>query len=107
MISLTYDIKDFVESVKDKSYWDILTLLNQETTEAERMLYSRKTILADSYEKSKTYVIVMKKFITFLRYGVLSSKLSPGDVQLFVSVWRSLLERKEPGVPLRACPGRL
>lgn len=104
MVSLSYDLKEFVESIKDKSYWDLMTVLNQEATEAERMLYSSKTILADSYEKSKNYATVLKEFITFLRYGVLSSKLSTDDVQLFVSVCRNLMDRGERGVPLRACP---
>jgi hypothetical protein len=104
MISSACEIREFVECVKDKSYWDMLTLLIDETTEAERMLYSRKTIHTSKHLKSKTYARVLKEFITFLRHGVLSSKLSSEDVQLFISVYMSLLERKESGVPLRSLP---
>jgi hypothetical protein len=106
MISSSYEIREFIECVRDKSYWDMLTLLNDEATEAERMLYSRKTIPMDTHLRNKTYARVLKAFITFLRHGVLSSKLSPEDVQLLISVHRSLLERKEPVVPLRTLVNR-
>ena len=93
MISTSCDIKQFLSSLKDMDYSDILCSVEKEATDAERLFYRRKRGGASGDDDSSQYARLLKSFLFFLRYGVKPAGLNEGDYQLFQSVGKDLIQR--------------
>lgn len=85
MISTSYNMKEFIESVKDKNYFDVIYLTNHEATESERLSY-RKHEAPALNEHLSEYVNTLKGLILFMRHGIRAEGVSKGDFELFGSI---------------------
>ena len=95
MISSSFDIREFINAVEDKEYFDIIYLTDREATEVERRLYHPKTSLKAKKDGSQKYANQLKNFLSFLRYDVRPHTSSVEiDYQLFQSVLKKLEKRK-------------
>jgi hypothetical protein len=68
MLSLSFDICEFIEKVKDHSEQEIIYLADREATAAERHLY--KHCLKDSCEAARSYARLIKDIVLYMRHGV-------------------------------------
>jgi hypothetical protein len=75
MISPMCDFNDFLESVRDRDYLDVIYLADKEATEAERLKYRSRTRRLEPPEACAGYADVLKGFIRFMRYGVKSPSM--------------------------------
>ena len=91
MISKSYDIKEFIEAVKDKVYLDIIYMAHQEATEAERFFYRTRSSQNPESLESKKYADLLKDFISYLRYTVKPADIADENVRLFRSLSDNLL----------------
>jgi hypothetical protein len=83
MISNNCSFSDFVATIKDKSYDDIIYLADQEATAAERLLYRR--VAADDLKKicGQEYASILKDFIAFMRCDIRPKKSKNELFELF------------------------
>lgn len=89
MISPSFKISEFFDNVKDKSYLDIIYLSDQEATKAERLAY-RSRNQNQPLPECVLYAHVIKDFICYLRYGVLTQELSKENAAQFISIGAKL-----------------
>ncbi len=75
MISQSCDFDEFLESVRDRDYLDVIYLADKEATEAERLKYRSKTRRLVAPEACEGYADVLKGFIRYMRYGVKSPSM--------------------------------
>ena len=75
MISQSCDFDEFLESVRDRDYLEVIYLADKEATEAERLNYRSRTRRPAPPEACAGYADVLKGFIRFMRYGVKSSSM--------------------------------
>lgn len=94
MISPSFDIKQLMECIKNKSYLEVINILNTEATEAERLLFRRKPVTEETAWKSKVYADALKQFIFYLRYKVITRRMDTENAKLFVS-FHDGLQRSE------------
>ena len=75
MISQSCDFDEFLESIRDRDYLEVIYLADKEATEAERLKYRlrAKTILLP--HACAGYADALKGFIRFMRYGVKSPSI--------------------------------
>jgi hypothetical protein len=85
MISTSYNMKEFIEAVKDKNYFDVIYLTNHEATESERLSYRRREASSLNQNLSE-YVNTLKGLILFMRHGIKAKGVSSGDFDLFGSI---------------------
>lgn len=71
MISKQYDIRFFVDAVKDEDYYQILCLTNREATEAGRMAIRSKD---ENRKNVEEYANDLKTMLSYLRYNVRQKK---------------------------------
>jgi len=86
MISQSCDFDEFIESVKDRGYLDVIYLADKEATEAERLKYRSKTRRLVAPKACEGYADVLKGFIRYMRYGVKSPSMEDslrGGLQAF------------------------
>jgi hypothetical protein len=95
MISAACDFEQFVEAIKDKDYFEVVYLANQEATEAWRRSYRLRTSPGAQRQNSVAYEHVLKGFISYLRYGLTPPGLSGTDLALFQSVCDNLRKKKQ------------
>ncbi len=69
MISSNCDIREFISNLENKDFFEMIYLLDQEATEAERQLFNPKSKLAEKQICGPEYVSNLKNLIFFLRYG--------------------------------------
>ena len=81
MLSKHYDIKEFVEKIKGRSFDEVIFLTDQEATETERHLYknSRNTVK----KAARQYAVSLKDFILFIRYGVVTRSTRDLNLKVF------------------------
>lgn len=93
MISENCRIDEFVETVKNKTSWEALSLAVEEATWADRMAYrcERKTDF-------QTYSRQLKRLIGYLRYSVTPRRPRDKAYQLYMQYW---------GCPQEVHPGLL
>jgi len=72
MISQSCDFDEFLESVRNRDYLEVIYLADKEATEAERLKYRSKTRRLLPPEACVGYADALKGFIRFMRYGVKS-----------------------------------
>lgn len=75
MISQSCDFDEFIESVRDRDYLEVIYLADKEATEAERLKYRSKARSIVPPEACDGYADVLKGFIRFMRYGVKSPSM--------------------------------
>jgi hypothetical protein len=94
MISPSFDIQEFISSVEDKDYLDIIFMADQEATRAERLLHHPKWAAAARENGAHNYATILEEFIFYLRYGIKPYGLNHHVFTLFRSVCKKLLEKK-------------
>jgi len=86
MISTSCDLKQFIEAMKDKDYFDIIYFADKEATEAERISYQNRKSASVTQKDCRAYVHLLKGFIVFMRHGIKAIGVSDRDLQLFSSI---------------------
>jgi hypothetical protein len=90
MISQTCDMKEFIEAVKDKDYYEAIYLADKEATEAERLNFRpREATIAMGCPR---YADRLKGFIRFMRYGVRNRLMDDQEFETLQSLREALLE---------------
>jgi hypothetical protein len=82
MISSDCDIYEFVESLGDKDYLDIIFLADREATEVERIALQSGYKIGKKQNCPKDYADNLKDLIVFLKYTVKPKKLTDKFGQL-------------------------
>jgi len=82
MISKNFSIEEFVESAKDKSSWEVLSLAVDEANQADRMAYR-----TDSPAASQRYSCHLKRLIGLLRYETKPKRHNDKIYQLYIQHW--------------------
>jgi hypothetical protein len=80
MLSVKGDIRDFIDQVSDQTHDEIILTTNKEATAAERYCYKQQNVPAMAVEagKIKTYSLLLKDFIIYMRHGVATAALRQG-----------------------------
>ncbi len=69
MISKDCNVEEFIKHLKGKGYFETVYLLDQEATEAERLLIQMKKDHQNIADHVKHYTAALKDLIYYLRYG--------------------------------------
>lgn len=88
MISEDCDFNEFVESVKHKEWPELIYLIDQEATHAERMTYKNRCQNNTDVASYCEYASKLKAFVHFLRYGVQPSRIKDANLEAFHTVSR-------------------
>jgi hypothetical protein len=83
MIAASRRIRDFVDTVKDCGYEEILLMAEAEATAAERMMYKHGRHSDGQPAPGSRYARDLKRLISFMRYGVKPPGILPEDLQLY------------------------
>lgn len=87
MISSSYDITEFIGSIIDKGYYDILLTADKEATEVERGLYKNYLHNNPNTNAEKEYAESLKGLICFL-----TSTVDPFDKNaIYSGLFKQLL----------------
>ena len=90
MISRSCDIKEFIDAIKDKDYYEAIYLADKEATEAERLNFRpREATVAKGCPR---YADRLKSFIHFMRYGIRSRSIEDQEFRTLQSLREALLE---------------
>jgi hypothetical protein len=84
MISSKFDINDFLETQRDKDYFDIIFMADKEATKAERIALQSGYEIGERERSLKVYADDLKDLIIFLRSTVRPKKLENKFGQLMV-----------------------
>jgi hypothetical protein len=95
MISETYNISEFIDTIRQQPYLDIVYLAEKEATTAERHYYNSR--FNDS-ETSRQYADQLKDFINFMRYGIRKRSISHEVYSLYCSVTHTLRQNDARGL---------
>ncbi len=95
MISPECDLDHFAKKLNNKSYYDILDLLEKETIEAQRRLFQKQDPSMIDRGKLKEYSEILKGLLTFLRFGIKPLILDDTVFPVFMPALKRLLEEKE------------
>ena len=90
MVSRTFDFSAFIHSIENRRFSEIVYLLEQEATSAERFLYKQKIPLNDASHPSVQYVLTLKKFLEFMRFNIKPVKSEKARYRKFQSALRAL-----------------
>jgi hypothetical protein len=83
MISSSFNFEQFADSVKEKDYFDVIYLADQEATQAWRISNKNKLLKGADADLCRSYQSRLKGLIHFMRYGVKPKNLNNQDDQLF------------------------
>lgn len=77
MLSSSFDISEFLTEVKGHSQQEIIYLADQEATETERYVYKHRKCRqgmnpAEDCADARHYAVLLKDFVLYMRYGVLT-----------------------------------
>ena len=86
MVSANCDIREFIEGLENKDFFEMIYLMDKEATEAERLLFNPRSDLYEKQICGIEYVNSLKNFIFYLRYGTKPRGLKQKDLDLFKSV---------------------
>lgn len=81
MLSSSFDISEFIRKVEGHSKQDMIYLADQEATAAERYIYKHKKCRqnrsdSDNCRDAWNYVVILKDFVQYIRYGVLTHSVN-------------------------------
>jgi hypothetical protein len=93
MLSSSFDISEFMRKVQGHSNQEMIYLADQEATAAERYIFKHKKCRqcpsdSDSCRDARKYVGILKDFVQYIRYGVLTHSVTMLDLTLPVSPGR-------------------
>jgi hypothetical protein len=83
MISSTFDFEQFADTVKEKDFFDVIYLAEQEAINAWRISNKKKLLNGFDSDLCRSYQSKLKGLIHFMRYGVKPNGLNKQDDQLF------------------------
>ena len=86
MVSANCDIREFIEGLENKDFFEMIYLMDKEATEVERLLFNPKSDLHEKMICGTEYANNLKNFIFYLRYGAKPRGLKEKDLNLFNSV---------------------
>jgi hypothetical protein len=86
MISTNCDIREFIAELENKDFFEMIYLLDQEATEAERQLFNPRSELSKKRICGPEYVSNLKNLIFYLRYGARPRGLRKEDIRLLDQV---------------------
>jgi len=75
MISQSCDFDEFMHSITNLGYLQVIYLAEKEATEAERLKYRSRARRLVPPETCEGYAHALKGFIRFMRYGVKSPSM--------------------------------
>jgi hypothetical protein len=90
MISDNCRIDEFVETVKDKSPWEVIPLAVEEATWADRkfLRHHRKDHFGNDYEQE--YSRRLKRLINYMRYTIKPKRSGDQVYDLYTTYWGSV-----------------
>ena len=80
MISEKCSFKDFAEALKGRDFYEMLSLTEQEATEAERYLYKQPNKTTDD-KSAVSYVTLLKDVVLYMRHGIRTHAVRQIDLQ--------------------------
>ena len=91
MLSSSFDMPEFIKQVKGHSDQEIIYLADQEATAAERYLYRQrkcrqKISNAEDCAAARHYAVLLKDFVLYMRYGILTHSVRELHLTLPASV---------------------
>ncbi len=86
MISSNCDIREFIAKLENKDFFEMIYLLDQEATEAERQLFNPKSKLCEKQICGPEYVANLKNLIFYLRYGARPKGLQEEYILMLESI---------------------
>ena len=92
MLSPGYNIGEFVEKVKNRSFDEVIVLTDREATETERCLY--RDCPAATRRAARNYAVSLKDFILFLRHGIITRSTKGLNLRAFKTIRVSSATRK-------------
>ena len=95
MVSDTYNIRDFVKTVKDRGYSDILGLIEKEIREANRRSVFVKGAVKAKQQGSIEYAEKLKAFLAFMRTQAKPAGINEWDFELFRLVAENMIQKKK------------
>jgi hypothetical protein len=97
MISSNFDIQQFSELATQQDYLELISIANQEATEAERLLYQKNR---DDFGKDENrvlnYVQCLKDLIWYMRYGFMPKMNDNRIGDLFDEICRKVSRNDRP-----------
>jgi hypothetical protein len=88
MLSANASLSEFVDQIADQPYDDIILLADREATAAQRRYYKQRTAGSPKGEL-KTYVLLLKDFLIYMRHGVVSRALRSAEGDLLTKLPRN------------------
>jgi hypothetical protein len=87
MLSSSFDISEFIKKVEGHSDLEIIYLADQEATAAERYLYKHRRCRhseegSDDCLNVRQYAMLLKDFVIYIRYGVISRSVRELDANI-------------------------
>jgi hypothetical protein len=93
MISNDYNIKEFIEEVKDKEYFEIIDLTIIEAEIAEKSIAGYPGAVKAREKGVGHYARILKGLIFFLRYRIKPGDLYEGEFQFFLPICQNLIQK--------------
>lgn len=93
MISDTYRIDHFVESLKHKNFFEVIHLADQEALEVWRLEQKHKTDPDHTISLSRAYRNKIIALIHYLRYDLNTGNLTPEECSMFKALKNTITYR--------------
>jgi hypothetical protein len=87
MISKACNIEEFVEAVKGKKAWDVLTLAIEEADRADRLSYRSRRHIEAALCCDPRYARQLKQLINYFRYAVKPRRPASKVYRLYQTHW--------------------
>jgi hypothetical protein len=87
MISDNCSIEEFVETVKSRDTWEVLSLAIDEATRADRMFIQAHKGSVEALLCGQTYSRQLKQLINYLRYAVKPRRPENKTYRLYMAHW--------------------
>ena len=97
MISENCNIEEFVETVKGRETWEVLSLAIDEATLADRILLQKHQHGGKSMLCGQTYSKHLKQLINYLRYTVKPRRPDNKAYRLYMAHWGPV-DQEQPGL---------
>lgn len=98
MISENCSIDEFVEAVKERAAWDVVSLAVDEATQAERRFHRARRCHDDKTCCSRDYSAQLKQLINYLRFAIKPKRPQNRAYRLYMANWGTVDEAL-PTVP--------
>lgn len=86
MISRECKFSDFVGALRNKNYYEILQLADQEATEAERLYLRSRANASIRIRCGREYAERIKQLIAYMRYEVRPCSPRTRDTAIFAAI---------------------